>query len=97
MENTFDYLQNAVFIIKIGLVEVKKIIDFNINPHGEVFLDFLLESKMCVINGRVCPENDNFTCVHTTGSSVVDFICTLHDNVENCKYFKVHLTRPFCT
>ncbi len=46
-----------------------------------------------MINGRVCPENDNFTCVHITGSSVVDYICTFHNNVENCKYFKVHLTR----
>ncbi len=48
---------------------------------------------MCVINGRVCPENDNFTRVHTTGSSVVDYMCTFHDNIDNCKYFKVYLTR----
>ncbi len=77
----------------IDQISKRKIIDFNINRHGEVFLDFLLESKMCVIKGRVCPENDNFTHVHTTGSSVVDCICTFYDNVEHCKYFKVHLTR----
>ncbi len=47
-----------------------------------------------MINGRVCLEFDNFTRVHTTGSSVVDYICTFQNNVEKCKYFKVHLTRP---
>ncbi len=61
------------FVANIDQISKRKIIDFNINPHGEVFLDFLLESKMSVINSRVCPENDNFTCVHTTGSSVVDY------------------------
>ncbi len=48
---------------------------------------------MCVINGRICPENNNFTHVHTTVSSVVDYICTFHDNVDNYKYFNVHLMR----
>ena len=48
---------------------------------------------MCTLNGRLCPENDNFTCVRTNGSSVVDYICTFHDNLSNCIFFKVHLAR----
>ena len=49
---------------------------------------------MCIINGRLCPEYDNFTCVRTNGSSVVDYVSTFQDNLENCKSFKVHLARP---
>ncbi len=48
---------------------------------------------MYILNGRMCPEYDNSTCVRTLGRSVVDYICTFHDNLSNCKFFKVHLTR----
>ncbi len=47
---------------------------------------------MCILNGRECPENDNFICVKTIGRSVVDYICTFHDNLNNCKFLNVHLT-----
>ncbi len=53
-----------------------------------------METKMCILNGSVHPENDNFTCVRTISRSVVDCICTFHDNLSNCKLFMVHLTRP---
>ena len=82
-----DYVPNVDSLVD------RKVLDETVNKHGEVFIDFLLESKMCILNGRVCPENNNFTRVHTTGSSVVDYICTSHDNIQNCEYFAVHLTR----
>ncbi len=40
----------------------------------------------------MCPENDNFTYIRTLGRSVVDCICTFHDHLSNCKFFKEHLT-----
>ncbi len=48
---------------------------------------------MCVINGIISPENNTFTHIHATGSSVVAYICTFHDNLDNCKYIYVHLMR----
>ncbi len=81
------------FVSSINHIKNRHVTDTTTNSHGEVFLDFLLESKICVINGRICPENNNFTRVQTTGSSVVDYICTFHDNLDNCKYFNVHLMR----
>jgi hypothetical protein len=80
----YDFVQN-IYDISPRVVK-----DNTSKKHGEVFIDFLLESKMCILNGRVYPENDNFTCVRTTGRSVVDYICTFHDNLENWKFFKVH-------
>ena len=80
-----DYVPN------VDTVQNRTVIDKVHNKHGEVLIDFLLESTMVIINGRINPENDNFTRVHTTGSSVVDYICTFPDNLEKCIYFKVNL------
>ncbi len=82
-----DFMQN------IDNISPRVVKDNTSNKHGEEFIDFLLESKMCILNCRMCPENDNVTCVKTLGRSVVDYICTFHDNLGNCKFFKVHLTR----
>ncbi len=84
-----DYVQN------IDNIPLRKLIDHTSNKHGEEFIDLLLESKMCILNGRICPENDNFTCVRTNGPSVVDYICTFYNNLTDCTFFKVHLVRQF--
>ncbi len=83
-----DYIQN------IDNIPLRKVIDHTSYKHVEEFIDFLLERKMCILNGRICPENDNFTCIRTNGSSVVDCICTFH-NLIDCTFFKVHLVRQF--
>ena len=54
------------------------------NPHGESFVDFLLESRMCITNGRVTPEFDDFTSVSTKGHAVVDYIAVNQECVQNC-------------
>ncbi len=69
------------FVSSIDHIQDRHVTDTITNSHGEVFLDFWLESKMCVTNGRICPENNNFTHVHTTGISVVNYICIFHDNL----------------
>ncbi len=85
------------FISDIDDIPMRQVIDSAKNKHGDAFLDFLIESKMCVLNGRVTPEFDNFTCVSPKGSSVVDYIAVSHDNIYNCNYFKVHLVRDLMT
>ena len=53
------------------------------NQHGDELLDFLLETKMCILNGRTNSEFDNdFTFCHTRGKSVVDYIIVPHDQVS---------------
>ena len=54
------------------------------NPHGESFVDFLLESEMCITNGRVTPEFDEFTSVSTKGRAVIDYIAVSQECVQNC-------------
>ncbi len=31
------------------------------NSHGECFMDFLKDNKLCVLNGRVTPTLDDYT------------------------------------
>ena len=58
--------------------------------HYKDFIEFLIESKFCVVNGRVCNENDTYTSISKKGSAVVDYFCVPHDQLVNCSYFKVH-------
>ena len=39
-------------------------LDNTINGHGKMFIDFLLDTKSCVLNGRFNAQENNFTCVH---------------------------------
>ena len=34
---------------------------------------------MCVLNGRITPEFDNFTSISTKGNAVVDYMWVPHD------------------
>ena len=46
-------------------------IDEGKNNYGDNLIDFLKETKMCVLNGRINTEKDYFTCVSNRGKSVV--------------------------
>ena len=73
----------------IDEIPQKHVIDKNTNQHGHTFIEFLNDSKFCILNGRLCVENDDFTSVSTRGKSVVDYICVPHDCYKNCSNFRV--------
>ena len=59
------------YIPDIDDVPVRKVLDEKVNNHGEAMLEFLKDTKLCVVNGRVTSESDNFTYISTRGKSVV--------------------------
>uniref|UniRef100_A0A3B3H959 ribonuclease H n=1 Tax=Oryzias latipes TaxID=8090 RepID=A0A3B3H959_ORYLA len=65
------------------------VLDTVLNNHGHTFVEFLKDSKCCVLNGRVNPENDCFTSVSFKGKAVVDYIVTPHTGLNECVEFKV--------
>ncbi len=67
----------------------RTVLDRIINQHGREFLEFLTDSKMCVLNGRCEVNDDNFTSISRRGKAVVDYLCVPHDVFHTCKYFKV--------
>lgn len=66
-------------------VMVRQCIDNVKAGHGEDMLDFLKESKLCILNGRVTPEFNNVTPTSTRGSSVVDCIVTGQSFLDSVK------------
>jgi hypothetical protein len=73
-------------------ISERKIIDSCHSNHGELLIDFLLENKLCIINGRITPENDNFTSISVRGKAVVDFIITRHDCLKSVRKAQVLVT-----
>ena len=63
-------------------------IDEKINGHGRGLIDFLIDSKCCVLNGRISPEKSNHYTFHSVrGLSMVDYFITPHDTVPLCNDF----------
>ena len=80
---------NGDYIEGIDDVPERKIIDESKNKHGDAFLDYLLDSKMCIINGRVNNEADDFTSISKKGKAIVDYFFCPHENLTNIAKFKV--------
>ena len=75
---------NEDFIGTLDNVNPRVIIDTRTNSYGDILLDFLKDCKLCICNGRITPESDNFTCSNSKGQSVVDYVITTQDNLTNC-------------
>ena len=76
-------------IVNVDDVPTRTAIDKVKKGHGDEFIDFLKDGKVCVLNGRLCPERDNFTFVSNRGRSVVDYIIVPHDCLQMCHSFEV--------
>ena len=81
------------FIPDVDNISNRVNIDDTKSRHYEEMIDFLLDSKLCMVNGRVTKEYDNYTCVSSRGSSVVDYMLVPHSTLEKCDSFKVHLVK----
>ena len=73
--------QDAIMVVDD--VPRRETIDSVQNKHGESFLDFLIEARMFITNGRV-NGRDEFTSVSARGKSVVDYFAVPHENIGNC-------------
>lgn len=68
----------------------KQSADDKINRHGEDLIDFLLESRLCLLNGRTQnPSDSNYTFCHTRGLSVVDYVIVPYDQIKLCSNMQI--------
>ena len=77
------------FIETIDEIPVRSVIDFDKNYYGDRLIEFLKDSKFCMLNGPLTSDLNNFTFVSTRGLSVVDYILVPHVTLKSCKYFRV--------
>ena len=85
-------VQDFIPEVDVGVCS-RKILDRSKNKHGQEMLSFLSEAAMCVCNGRVTPEFDNYTFIHTRGKSVIDYVAVPFDFIKQCIEFKVNTAR----
>ncbi|CAG2202982.1 unnamed protein product [Mytilus edulis] len=76
---------------KIDFIPEKSSIDDVRNAFGNYFLDFIKDAKLCVLNGRLEKDSDNYTYVSKTGKSVVDYIAVPYADLNKYSKFKVQL------
>lgn len=79
-------------ITAVDDIPIRKYIDSVKAGHWETFLEFVKDARLCIVNGRVTNEYDNYTCVSVRGNSVVDYILTAHENFKMCISCKAELT-----
>ena len=77
------------YIADIDCIPPRKPLDLHVNQHGKSLVDFLVNTKFCILNGRFSAQNDNYTCTSSRGTSAVDYIVTLHDSFNLFKDFEV--------
>jgi hypothetical protein len=70
-------------------IPVRVTIDDGVNKHVESLIDFCIDSKFVIANGRVTPDEDNFTFVSSRGRSVVDYIITPQSDLNFFTAMKV--------
>ena len=66
------------FIPGADSIEHRDVVDQKTNYYGEILIEFLINTNMCILNGRNCIKND-FTSVSVKGLSVVDYCLVRHD------------------
>ena len=76
-------------IDNIDCVRKRADIDFHVNQHGRSMIEFLQQARFCVLNGRFCTNENDFTCKTTRWCSVVDYMLVPHSNLDLYKQFKV--------
>ena len=80
------------FIAGIDDIVPRSVKDFKLNFYGERFIEFLINTNMCMLNGRFDNDQDNFTSVSTKGSAVVDYCIVTHSNFSQFSDFRVTST-----
>ncbi|MES9880125.1 MAG: reverse transcriptase family protein [Sedimenticola sp.] len=76
------------FIEGVDNLPERDILDYTTNAHGYSLIDFLINSNMCILNGRNTHTND-FTSVSTKGLSVVDYCLVEHGALKYFNDFRV--------
>ena len=76
------------FIEGVDNIQDRNVVDFSSNKYGELLCDFLIDSNCCMLNGRNMISND-YTCIKSQGTSVVDYCLVAHEDIGKFTDFNV--------
>ena len=77
-----DYIEGA------DNIPHRAVHDYEENEYGNLLADFLINSNMCILNGRN-NSKDNYTCISHKGKSVIDYLIVPHDQLHFWESMKV--------
>ena len=77
------------FISGIDNIPHRNVKDFKTNMYGSLLVNFLVNTNMCMLNGRFDEAFNDFTSISTKGSSVVDYCLVSHHDIGLFSDFKV--------
>ncbi len=79
------------FIDSVDDLPTRNVIDEVSNDHGVSMFNFCIQTKTCIVNGRVNLLEDGYTLISHHGKAVVDYVLTTITTQE-CTL--LHLTLP---
>ena len=79
------------FVEGVDDVSQRAFLDLKCNAHGDCLIEFLLSTNCCVMNGR--GTKDDFTCISSHGSSVVDYCIVPYELSEMFTNLEVRSAR----
>lgn len=77
------------FIPGVVCIPHRHVVDYTVNKYGELLIDFLINTHMCLLNGRNSTSND-YTSISVKGRSVVDYCFVPYDDVDMFHNFTVN-------
>ena len=77
------------YIEGVDDVTPRDVIDHNVNNNGDLLIEFMVDSGLCMVNGRV--GHNDYTHVSHRGKSVVDYVCVPYEQLCFVSDFHVHL------
>ena len=81
---------NKLDILDSDEVVDRKVIDQTVTPQGQMLLNLLIDTKTCIVNGRVTPQLDDFTSVAPhKEKAVVDYCITRVNELSHIVYMEV--------
>lgn len=73
METNAQVGDQENFIDGVDTIPQRHMVDYNKNQYCDVFIDFLISTNLCILNG-INFKTNNFTSVSLKGSAVVDYV-----------------------
>ena len=75
-------------IAGVDLLPPRHVVDSQVNSHGDLFCDFLVNGNLCILNGRNYISND-FTSISSRGAAVVDYCLVPYEQLDKFQNFQV--------
>ena len=73
--------ENLDYFAGVDTIPERDILDFQTNQYCDTFINYLISTNLCILNGRNYKNND-FTSVLHRGAAVVDYCLVPYEKLD---------------